>query len=171
MTHERFEQLLDELDGESLATLKAKNRMYSAPADALHNFASGAEIGGCTEAQACWGYLVKHLVALRDKIKNNDFSNKDDLKEKCQDIINYIRFIWAIAHEDEDTSFDYDFIDNIANCIDCKYNNVEFEDDGITWKERKNHANLVRMAHHIVRLNTKLRNLSGNRRKAYNNDR
>ena len=77
--------------------------MYSAPDDALHNFASGAEIGGCTEAQACWGYLVKHLVALRDKIKNNDFSNKDDLKEKCQDSINYIRFIWAFAHEGEDT--------------------------------------------------------------------
>lgn len=135
MTHERFEQLLDELDGESLTTLKAKNRMYSAPDDALHNFASGADIGGCTEAQACWGYLVKHLVALRDKIKNNDFSNKDDLKEKCQDSINYIRFIWAIAHEGEDTSFDYNFIDNTPECADCKYNNVEFEDDGKTWKE------------------------------------
>ena len=135
MTHERFEQLLDELDGESLATLKAKNRMYSAPTDALHNFASGAEIGGCTEAQACWGYLVKHLVALRDKIKNNDFSNKDDLKEKCQDSINYIRFIWAIAHEGEDTSFDYDFNDDVGNCCECKHNNVGFEDDGMTWKE------------------------------------
>ena len=135
MTHERFEQLLDELDGESLTTLKAKNRMYSAPTDALHNFASGAEIGGCTEAQACWGYLVKHLVALRDKIINNDFSNKDDLKEKCQDSINYIRFIWAIAHEGEDTSFDYNFIDNIPECADCKYYDVEFEDDGKTWEE------------------------------------
>ena len=135
MTHERFEQLLDELDGESLTTLKAKNRMYSAPDDALHNFASGDDIGGCTEAQACWGYLVKHLVALRDKIKNNDFSNKDDLKEKCQDSINYIRFIWAIAHEGEDTSFDYNFIDNTPECADCKYNNVGFEDDGKTWKE------------------------------------
>lgn len=135
MTHERFEQLLDELDGESLTTLKAKTRMYSAPNDALHNFASGADIGGCTEAQACWGYLVKHLVALRDKIKNNDFSNKDDLKEKCQDSINYIRFIWAIAHEGEDTSFDYDFSDDVADCFECKYDNVEFEDDGITWKE------------------------------------
>ena len=135
MTHESFEQLLDELDGESLVTLKTKNRMYSAPNDALHNFASGADIGGCTEAQACWGYLVKHLVALRDKIKNNDFSNKDDLKEKCQDSINYIRFIWAIAHEGEDTSFDYDFIDNTPECADCKYYDVEFEDDEETWKE------------------------------------
>lgn len=135
MTHERFEQLLDELDGESLTTLKAKNRMYSAPDDALHNFASGADIGGCTEAQACWGYLVKHLVALRDKIKNNDFSNKDDFKEKCQDSINYIRFIWAIAHEGEDTSFDYDFNDDVGNCCECKHNNVGFEDDGKTWQE------------------------------------
>ena len=135
MTHERFEQLLDELDGESLATLKAKNRIYSAPTDALHNFASGAEIGGCTEAQACWGYLVKHLVALRDKIINNDFSNKNDLKEKCQDSINYIRFIWAIAHEGEDTSFDYDFNDDVGDCCECKYDNVGFENDGITWKE------------------------------------
>ena len=135
MTHERFEQLLDELDGESLATLKAKNRMYSAPDDALHNFASGADIGGCTEAQACWGYLVKHLVALRDKIKNNDFSNKDDLKEKCQDSINYIRFIWAIAHEGEDTSFDYDFNDDVGDCCKCKYDNVGFEDDGKTLQE------------------------------------
>lgn len=109
--------------------------MYGAPTDALHNFASGADIGGCTEAQACWGYLVKHLVALRDKIKNNDFSNKDDLKEKCQDSINYIRFIWAIAHEGEDTSFDYNFIDNIPECADCKYCDVEFEDDGKTWEE------------------------------------
>ena len=135
MTHERFEQLRDERDGGSRATRKAKNRMYSAPDDALHNFASGADIGGCTEAQACWGYLVKHLVALRDKIINNDFSNKDDLKEKCQDSINYIRFIWAIAHEGEDTSFDYDFIDNTPECADCKYYDVEFEDDGETWKE------------------------------------
>lgn len=136
MTHERFERLLDELDGESLATLKAKNRMYSAPNDALHNFASGADIGGCTEAQACWGYLVKHLVALRDKIINNDFSNKDDLKEKCQDSINYIRFIWAIAHEGEDTSFDYDFVsDDKEDCDTCKYDNTGLEVDGVTWKE------------------------------------
>lgn len=103
MTHERFEQLLDELDGDSLTTLKAKNKMYSRDNDALHNFKSGANISGGTPAQACWGYLVKHLVALRDKIQNDDFVDRTDLKEKCQDSINYIRFIWALAHEDEKT--------------------------------------------------------------------
>lgn len=102
MTHERFEQLLDELDGDSLTTLKAKNKMYGRDNDALHNFKSGADISGGTPAQACWGYLVKHLVALRDKIQNDDFFDRADLKEKCQDSINYIRFIWALAQDDVD---------------------------------------------------------------------
>ena len=35
----------------------------------------------------------------------------------------------------EDTSFDYDFSDDIAECCECKYYNVEFEDDGTTWGE------------------------------------
>ena len=54
---------------------------------------------GGTPAQACWGYLTKHLTALRDMIQRDDFSNRDDLREKCQDIVNYVRFIWALGNE------------------------------------------------------------------------
>lgn len=141
MTHERFEQLLDELDGDSLSTLKAKNKMYSSSNDALHNFISGANIGGCTAAQACWGYLVKHLVALRDKILNNDFSDEADLKEKCQDSINYIRFIWAIAHEGETrVTFNNDIFEDERTCENCEYSDVDFGLDGISWGEPCNHC-------------------------------
>ena len=56
---------------------------------------------GSTPAQCAWGYMTKHLVALRDKVQTNDFSDRDDLLEKCQDIINYIRFIWLIGNEEE----------------------------------------------------------------------
>ena len=45
-------------------------------------------------------YLVKHLVALRDKIERNDFSDKYDLLEKCKDSINYICFLWCIGNEE-----------------------------------------------------------------------
>ena len=45
--------------------------------------------------------MTKHLTALRDKIEKNDFSDRDDLLEKCQDIINYIRFIWVIGNDEE----------------------------------------------------------------------
>ena len=101
MTHNVFNKLLDELDGNSLDTLKTKNAKYSSSDDSLHNFRSGAEIMGGTPAQCAWGYMTKHLTALRDMIEKNDFSDRDDLLEKCQDIINYIRFIWVIGNDEE----------------------------------------------------------------------
>lgn len=99
MNTKAFNELLDELDGNSLETLKQKNAMYASPDDCLHNFDAGAEIMGTTPAQCAWGYMTKHLVALRDKVERNDFSDRADLLEKCQDTINYVRFIWLIAND------------------------------------------------------------------------
>lgn len=100
MPPERFQELLDELDGNSLQTLKEKNARYSSNGDSLHNFRSGAEVAGGTPAQACWGYMTKHLVALRDMVMKNDFSNREDFLEKCQDTINYVRFLWCIGNDE-----------------------------------------------------------------------
>lgn len=102
MTNERFNELLKKLDGDSVNTLIEKNARYSAGKDPLHNFKAGASICGGTPAQAAWGYLTKHLVALRDMIERDDFSNTEDFLEKCQDGINYIRFIWCIGNEKND---------------------------------------------------------------------
>lgn len=99
MTHEIFKKLLEELDGNASDTLAKKNARYSSSDDALHNFKSGAEIMGGTPTQACWGYLTKHLTALRDMIQRDDFSNRDDFLEKVQDSMNYLRFIWALGNE------------------------------------------------------------------------
>lgn len=104
MNREIFEKLLDELDGNSIATLKEKNARYSSSDDCLHNFNAGGDIFGGTAAEACWGYLTKHLVALRDMIERNDFSNREDFLEKCQDSINYIRFLWCIGNEGNETN-------------------------------------------------------------------
>lgn len=99
MSAEEFKNLLEILDGSSLNTLIEKNSKYSSDHDCLHNFREGAEIMGGTPAEACWGYLTKHLIALRDKVKRNDFSDREDFLEKCQDSINYIRFLWCIGSE------------------------------------------------------------------------
>lgn len=101
MTHEEFKKLLNELDGNASETLAEKNARYSSSDDALHNFKAGAEIMGGTPAQACWGYLTKHLTALRDMIQRDDFSNRDDFLEKTQDSMNYLRFIWALGNENK----------------------------------------------------------------------
>ena len=99
MDSNRFKELLEELDGNSVKTLAEKNARYSSNGDALHNFRSGADIAGGTPAQACWGYLTKHLVALRDMVEKDDFSNREDFLEKCQDTINYVRFLWCIGND------------------------------------------------------------------------
>lgn len=111
MQSERFNELLDELDGCSLQTLKEKNARYSTDGDCLHNFRSGAEIVGGTPAEACWGYLTKHLVALRDKVKKNDFSDREDFLEKCQDTINYVRFLWCIGNDNPDMENLHEMVD------------------------------------------------------------
>lgn len=92
------------MEGSSQNTLISKNALYSANGDCLHNFRSGGEILGGTPAEACWGYLTKHLVALRDKVQNNDFTDREDFLEKCQDSINYIRFLWCIGNEEKETN-------------------------------------------------------------------
>lgn len=99
MKAEQFKELLEELDANSVKTLAEKNSRYAQNGDCLHNFRSGADIVGGTPAQACWGYLTKHLVALRDMVNRNDFSNREDFLEKCQDTINYVRFLWCIGND------------------------------------------------------------------------
>lgn len=98
MDSSQFERLVEEIRKESLDTLIAKNAKYAPDRDKLHNFNAGAEIFGGTAAQTAWGYLTKHLVALRDMVQRNDFSDRKDLLEKCKDSINYICFIWCIAN-------------------------------------------------------------------------
>lgn len=102
MKAERFNELVEELRRVSLDTLAAKNGNYSTEGDRLHNFHAGASIAGGTAAQAAWGYMTKHLVALRDKVERNDFSDRADLLEKCQDIINYTCLIWCIGNEERE---------------------------------------------------------------------
>lgn len=125
MTHEKFKSLLNELDNEGSATLAEKNARYSTSDDALHNFKAGAEIMGGTPAQACWGYLTKHLTALRDMIEKDNFSNREDFLEKCQDSINYIRFIWALGNETENNHPFYDLDGDTGDCIDCANFNMD----------------------------------------------
>lgn len=106
MKAEQFGKLIEELNGNSLKTLLDKNDKYASDGDRLHNFRSGADIAGGTPAQACWGYLAKHLTALRDMVEKNDFSDRDDFLEKCQDSINYIRFLWCIGNDQNEKEND-----------------------------------------------------------------
>ena len=115
MTSERFEKLIDELETESLKTLKEKNRKYTAQSgDALHNFRVGALVDGTTMPQTIWHYWKKHFISLLDKIEQNNWEDKDDALEKIQDSINYLRFIWCAINDIETNE-----IEEEHNCEDC----------------------------------------------------
>ena len=106
MTHKKFTLLIEELDKQGASTLAQKNKRYSSKDDALLNFKNGAEISGNTMAQTCWMYLTKHLAALRKMVQEDNFTNREDFLEKCQDSINYIRFLWAIGNDTLETEED-----------------------------------------------------------------
>lgn len=128
MTHERFKNLLEELDGTGAKVLSEKNARYSTSNDALQNFHEGAEIMGCTTAQACWGYMTKHLSALRKMIWSNDFSNREDVMEKIQDSLNYLRFLWVISEEErEKETEDEQTQTQEPSCIDCQFFSTPME--------------------------------------------
>lgn len=136
MNSDKFKTLLDELDGNSLNTLKEKNARYSQNGDCLHNFRSGAEVLGGTPGQACWGYMAKHLVALRDMVEKNDFSNREDFLEKCQDTINYIRFLWCIGNDEEKQCENTVDLDEFIEC--CGIEIIEKETSSVIYKNYSN---------------------------------
>ena len=140
MTHEEFNSLVDSLENIRINTLKTKNAKYAPENDALHNFHVGAQIMGVSVPECIWGYATKHIVALRDKITRNDWKDKDDALEKIQDIQNYLTFIWCAINENnttginkEDTSFDYDFIEDEECCQACAFGVIGENDDN--WSE------------------------------------
>lgn len=100
MDNKKFTALVDELRSRSFDTLIAKNAKYAGCVDdALHNFRTGAAFTGDTLARTCWGYMAKHLVALHDMVITNQFDDRDDFLEKCQDTVNYLCILWAIGNE------------------------------------------------------------------------
>lgn len=132
MTHKQFKILLEELDGTGSKVLSEKNARYSTSDDALQNFHEGAEIMGCTTAQACWGYMTKHLSALRKMIWSNDFNNREDVYEKCVDTINYIRFLWTISEEERNKAVEDNTPYTVGDCCDCKFYNLDPNDKPCT---------------------------------------
>lgn len=140
MKTERFDELVKEIREASMDTLTKKNANYASSEDRLHNFKVGAAITGGTPAQAALGYMAKHLASLQDKVVRNDFRDREDLKEKIQDSINYLVFIWCCANEEMEKYVSESVQESLhlASPIPCEMSNLGTYttyagDSGVTW--------------------------------------
>lgn len=96
MTHEQFEKILNERFEKCKATLLRKSKEYASNDDKLHNFKVAANFVSCGPDGALWGFLVKHLVSVRDMILSDTIPSQEMIDEKIGDCINYLILLEAI---------------------------------------------------------------------------
>lgn len=76
----------------------------------------------------CVANIIKYLWRYEEK------NGKEDV-EKARWYLEYLLKEVDSAHKGEDALFNHNSSNNIGDCFECKYDNIGFEDDGITWKE------------------------------------
>lgn len=100
MTNEAFEALLEERIVKIRSILGDKAKEYAGPTDRLHNFKKAALFMRGTPAEACLGFLTKHLVSVADIATGVCHTvSAGMIDEKIGDAINYLILLEAILKE------------------------------------------------------------------------
>ncbi len=96
MNNQEFQKLLDHRLNRTKDTLGVKGSEYCKEDDRLKNFKDAALLNDVTPEQALWGFVTKHIVALKDFIKFPDKVTRTQWEEKIGDIICYMILLEAI---------------------------------------------------------------------------
>ena len=115
MTTEDFNKLVDEACADIKLILTKKGKEYSPDLDRLSNFKDAAAMNKTVPEYVLWGFVTKHIVALRDFIDELNLTNqlmkhhpeitskreitKEQWLEKITDIINYLVLLRALLKE------------------------------------------------------------------------
>lgn len=98
-----FNAILDFRIGCMKTTLLDKAKEYASDSNRLHNFNMAAIMSRTTPEKALWGFMVKHLVSLRDmidKLEDPSFGLSFELvNEKIGDTVNYLVLLEALFKE------------------------------------------------------------------------
>ena len=92
MNPREFKKLVKERQRHTHETLLVKGEEYSRDGDRLHNFKSTAAMNDETPAQSLWGMYSKHIISVRDMVKDTAlgiYPTKAQIDEKIGDSINY----------------------------------------------------------------------------------
>jgi hypothetical protein len=88
-----YKDIADFIDQQKELLLK-KGSEYATNANIYHNFDSAAGFhNNGTNKLALWGFLVKHLVSIKDHCENNIQLSQSQIDEKTGDIIIYMALL------------------------------------------------------------------------------
>lgn len=96
MGHDEFELILTRRLEQTRGVLGTKAREHATGGDRLHNFKRSAAILGCSPAQACVGFLTKHLTSILDMVAAGTPHPEAVIDEKIGDAVNYLILLEAI---------------------------------------------------------------------------
>lgn len=104
MKPERFDEIVENRLKHCKDVLSWKNEEYSSDTDRLHNFKVAAAMDETTPENALWGMYLKHLVSVRDIVKNieSGVPSHVTVAEKIGDSINYMLLLEALLAERTD---------------------------------------------------------------------
>jgi len=98
MTAETFNKLLESRIKLIKNVLGVKANEYATD-DRLHNFKEAAKTFNTTASDACWSYMMKHLVSIKDIAQGKKPISIESVQEKIGDAINYLILMEAILLE------------------------------------------------------------------------
>ena len=94
-----FNRVLAKTHARMDKVLRSKAAEYAHGGDRLSNFKDAAAMNGCTPEQALWGFVTKHIIALKDFIKSGETRPLEQWEEKIGDIQNYMVLLEALLSE------------------------------------------------------------------------
>lgn len=101
MNTQMFNALVEEQIEQIRSVLVTKVKEYVTSKDRLHNFKSAVpDKLQKTPGEACWGYMVKHLVSVRDLALGIRKGNLEMINKKIGDVINYLILLKGILVEE-----------------------------------------------------------------------
>src|SRR5690554_535189 len=98
MTAETFNKLLNLRLQKIVESLGQKANEYATD-DRLHNFKEAGKTFECLPTEACWAYMMKHLVSIKDLANGTKKGSPDLIHEKIGDAINYLILMEALLLE------------------------------------------------------------------------
>lgn len=111
MTNERLNKVIDEAIREIRSGLTTKGKEYSDDTDRLRNFKDAANFNGTTTLLALWGFVTKHIIAIKEFINRDSLGEpvtEEQWDEKIYDIIRYMVLLKAILAERKDEEEQYE---------------------------------------------------------------